>query len=406
MTPLDTSWPVILLGGGASTLAAARSLGAAGISIIASGQAGCRAMQSRYCRSARPVPSGADPKAFWRRMLIEERDEALEGSVILVGCDASLEFVERERQALRQRYLFEEFVPELRRAMLDKLETLKLARGLGVPTPNFWEVHSVDDVLALEGQITFPLMVKPLNSYPFMKDFGRKLFIVRESFAEAVEKVRFCHAAGHGVLLVEMIPGPDDLLSSYYTYRTLKGQLLYDYTKSIIRRWPVNRGGACFHQSKWLPETAELGRRLFDGLHWQGIGNVEFKRDTRDGKLKIIEVNGRLTAGHPLVTRSGAPIDLLIYRYLTGQPVPRLGAYRQDVRQWDAMRDFLAYRQLSKMGKLTFVGWLRSIFAQKVIHPFFDLRDLRPGLSEMWSNLTKAVARRPRSEKVGWHRAD
>ncbi|MXP41379.1 hypothetical protein GRI75_06955 [Altererythrobacter soli] len=406
MTALDTSRPVILLGGGASTLAAARSLGAAGVPIIASGQAGCRAMQSRYCREARPVPPGADPKAFWRRMLIEEPEEALEGSVIFVGCDASLEFVESEQQALRQRYVVEEFVPELRRAMLDKLETLKLARSLGVPTPNFWEVRSADDVLALEGQITFPVMVKPLNSYRFMKQFGRKLFIVRESFAEAVEKVRICQAAGHGVLLVEMIPGPDDLLSSYYTYRTPKGHLLYDYTKSVIRRWPVNRGGACFHQSAWLPETAELGRRLFDGLRWQGIGNVEFKRDMRDGKLKIIEVNGRLTAGHPLVTRSGAPIDLLIYRYLTGQPVPKLGAYRQDVRQWDAMRDFLAYRQLSRMGKLTFAGWLRSIFAQKVILPFFDLRDPRPGLSEMWSHVSKPIAKRMRGPEVGWQNAD
>jgi hypothetical protein len=101
-------------------------------------------------------------------------------------------------------------------------------------------------------------MVKPLHSYSFMEAFGRKLFIVRDSVQEVAEKVELCLSRGHSVMIVEMIPGPDDLLSSYYTYRTAQGRLLYDYTKSIIRRWPVNRGGACFHQSERLPETAEL----------------------------------------------------------------------------------------------------------------------------------------------------
>ena len=40
MRSLDTTRPVLLLGGGASTLAAARSLGGAGIPIYASGRSG------------------------------------------------------------------------------------------------------------------------------------------------------------------------------------------------------------------------------------------------------------------------------------------------------------------------------------------------------------------------------
>lgn len=391
MSALDTSRPVLLLGGGASTLAAVRSLGKAGITVLASGPSGCRAMHSRYCARALPVPPGTSAKAWWRRILIEEPLPEVAGALILVGCDESLEFVEENADALRQSYLVEEFVPELRRAMLDKLETLRLARAAGVPTPNFWAVNKPGDVLRIRDELRFPVMVKPLSSYTFMEEFGCKLFIVEDSIDEVVEKVELCTSRGHEVLVVEMIPGPDNLLSSYYTYRTPGGKLLYDYTKSIIRRWPVNRGGACFHQSEWLPETAEMGRRLFDGVGWQGIGNVEFKRDPRDGQFKIIEVNGRLTAGHPLVTQSGAAIDLAIYCHLTGQPVPTIGTYSQSLRQWDPVRDFMAYRQLRSRGELSFVGWLRSVFAQRLILPFFSFDDPRPGLSEGWGLLKRTI---------------
>jgi D-aspartate ligase len=391
MTAPDTSRPVLLLGGGASTLAAARSLGSAGIPVYVSGRAGCRAMRSRHCRLALPVPDNMEAPQYWETILISTPDPELAGCVIMVGCDESLEFVEAHEAELRKLYVVEEFLPDLRRAMLDKLDTLTLARQAGVPTPNFWAVDTAEDVVAIRSELRFPVMVKPLNSLTFMAEFGRKLFIVREDFAEVVEKVRLCRERGHQVMVVEMIPGPDSLLSSYYTYRTSDGTILYNYTKSVIRRWPVNRGGACFHQSEWLPETAEIGRRMFDGIGWQGIGNVEFKRDMRDGQLKIIEVNGRLTAGHPLVTRGGAPIDLIIYCHLTGQVLPRFDSYSQTLRLWDPLRDFMAFLQLRRTGELSFRGWLRSIFAQKIILPFFCVDDPRPGLAEFSGLLAKLV---------------
>ena len=396
MSKLDTSRPVLLLGGGASTLAAARSLGKVGIPVYASGSQGCRAMYSRYCKSAFPVPPGGGTKRWWHQILLDEPLPELAGAMILVGCDESLEFVEDNAEALRKHYLVEDFVPELRRAMLDKLETLRLARSVGVPTPNFWAVTKPEDVLAVKDELRFPVMVKPHNSYTFMEEFGCKLFIVEEGIEEVAAKVKLCTERGHKVMVVEMIPGPDNLLSSYYTYRTPEGKLLYDYTKSVIRRWPVNRGGACFHQSEWLPETAKMGRRLFDGIGWQGIGNVEFKRDPRDGQFKIIEVNGRLTAGHPLVTQSGAPIDLAIYCHLTGQEVPEIGDYSQSLRQWDPVRDFMAYRQLRSRGELSFIGWLRSLFAQRLILPFFSFDDPRPGLSEIRALLRRRLMPRRR----------
>ena len=391
MKRIDPSTPVVLLGGRENAVAVARNLGRLGVSITASGRAGCRAMNSKYCRKALPVPVGKSAHEHWSEILLSDRTLDLGGSVVFACCDESLEFVEGNRDALKARYIVEDFIPEQRRAMLDKQKTLALARQVDVPAPLFWPVQSDDDVRKIRDEIRFPVMVKPLNSSAFAEEFGRKLFIIREGFDEVVETVALCRSRGHEVMVVEMIDGPDDLLSSYYTYRTPDGEHLYTYTKSVIRRWPVNRGGTSFHQSEWLPETAEAGRNLLDGLDWQGIANVEFKRDLRDGQLKLIEVNARFTAAHRLVTEAGAPIDAMIYCHLTGQPGPTFELYSQRLRQWDPIRDFLAFRQLNKLGQLSFGNWLKSILAQKLTFPYFSLADPVPGLAEFFSIISSGL---------------
>lgn len=147
----------------------------------------------------------------------------------------------------------------------------------------------------------------------------------------------------------------------------------------------MNRGGACFHQSEWLPETADMGRRLFDGIGWQGVGNVEFKRDLRDGKLKIIEVNGRFTAAHRLITAAGAPIDLVVYCYLTGQMLPRFDSYSQSLRMWYPARDFLAFLQLRGRGEITFGEWLRSVLTSRFVLPNASITDPWPAVWALWA---------------------
>jgi predicted ATP-grasp superfamily ATP-dependent carboligase len=386
---LDTSTPVILLGGRENTLAVARNLGGIGVPVYVSGRGACRAMHSRYCRNAFPVPLGRTADAFWRDLLLTGPRPELSGAVLISNCDESMAFIAAHGSELAKHYRVEQFRLDLRTAMLDKLETLKLARAAGVPTPQFWEISAPADVLALRDQIRLPVMVKPLDSARFAEDFGRKLFIVEKSLEEVADKVAFCQNRGHPVMVAEMISGPDDLLSSYYTYRTPDGRFLYDYTKSIIRRWPVNRGGACYHQSQWLPETAEMGRRLFESIGWQGLGNVEFKHDSRDGELKIIEVNGRFTAAHRLVVEAGAPIDLAVYCHLTGQPAPRLEPYKQPLRMWYPHHDLLAFLELKRAGAITFRHWLRSLRGQRLVLPYFSWRDPVPGLE----NLIFAMAR-------------
>ena len=122
------------------------------------------------------------------------------------------------------------------------------------------------------------------------------------------------------VLLVELIPGLDDLLCSYYTYLDEAHQPLFHYTKRVIRRNPPGMGGGCYHVTDWIPELCDPSLRLIQEAGLRGLANVEFKRDPRDGQLKLIECNARFSASLCLSRRSGFDLARFVYNRVVGLP--------------------------------------------------------------------------------------
>ena len=376
---LDVSTPVILLGGKENSLSITRHLGKLGVTIRVSGPANCWALYSRYCAEALPIPKNIRLQDYWRTLLLGN-DGRLNGHIIWALSDDAIEFVNTNRDALKLRYTLDDTDAQLQAAFLDKMRTLQMAESIGIGAPRHWKIEGEDGLAEMRGQVMFPVMVKPIQSHKFTRVFGRKLFIIEDSFDELESSVRKAWDHGIEVFVAEMIPGPDSQLSSYYTYRTAEGRRLFDFTKSVIRRWPVNCGNACYHKTGWLPETADAGRRFFEGVGLRGLGNVEFKRDTRDGKLKIIEVNARFTAAQELVRRAGYPIDLMIYCHLTKQPVPEAKPVKGELRFWYPFRDFLGFIELWKRGELSLVGWIASIVTFRHVFPLASITDPWPML--------------------------
>jgi predicted ATP-grasp superfamily ATP-dependent carboligase len=74
----------------------------------------------------------------------------------------------------------------------------------------------------------------------------------------------------------------------------------------------------------------------FHQIQYRGLFGAEFKRDPRDGQLKLLEVNARSMGGNAISAACGANDILAAYRDVLGQEVsPRLtyksGLYFIDV---------------------------------------------------------------------------
>jgi D-aspartate ligase len=350
--------PAILLGGSVVALAAARSLGRAGVPVYTLGQASDPTRWSRHCRFV-DVGAGRASQERW----LEWLERGPHAGVVLPSNDDGLEFVAERRTVLDALgYVPIEADDVVLRGMLDKHVTYAWARNAGIATPRTVTVAQEADLAAAARELGFPCALKSVHSHRFAEHYGmtRKVLLARNEeelrggFAELSE-------LGISALATEIIPGADDQYCSYYSYLDERGQPLLHLTKRKLRQYPPHFGIGCFHVTDWNPEVAELGLRFFQGVGLRGLACVEFKRDSRDGTLKLIECNHRFTAATELLRAAGMDLPLFTYNRLLGRPTPPVDSYRRGLHLWHPLADaraFLAYR---RGGELTLGHWVSTL---------------------------------------------
>jgi len=394
--------PAILVGANMVTaMSIIRSLGKAGVDVRLLCRPGAVPSYSRYAR--RLPADGSGPQSdLWLRYLLGPEAESLRGAVLLACNDDALELLIDQRHVLAEKYLLDVCDPRAQRAMLDKLATYRTAAEAGVPTPRFWPAASAEDVEASRDEYTYPLMMKPLYAHQFKKVLEGKYLMARD-FEELMAAYRLVHEHGVEVVLLEVIPGPDDLLCSYYTYLDESGAPQFHFTKRVIRRYPEREGFGCYHITDWNPEVRDLGLRLFRHAGLKGVANVEFKRDPRDGRLKLIECNARFTAANGLLTASGIDLGAYVYRRLAGLPQPALdnGAYAKGLRLWYPLDDYLAFLDLRREGRLDLASWAKDVAHYQVL-PYFSWSDPLPSAMRLKLKLRTLAATNVRRVTRRW----
>jgi D-aspartate ligase len=370
--------PALIVGGDHGCLSIVRSLGAAGIPVYVVNHPQAEVRYSRFCKWIDLPESNAIGTEVWAEYLLGRESNHLRGAVLLAASDEAIELIAEHRQPLSEKFTLDLSNPDAQLCMLDKLCTYRAAQAAGVPTPKFWETNTREQIVKLEHELVFPLILKPVLGHKFSRKFIGH-YTVAYNLNELLSAFDTVCGAGIPTFLVEMIPGPDDKLCSYYTYLDENGNNLIDFTKRVIRRYPMNIGGATYHITDYVPDIQELALALFRQVGLRGVANVEFKLDERDGKLKLIECNARFTAADCLLVASGFNFPLFVYNRLTDRAHVGPSSHRVGMRLWNPVGDFVAYRQLNKMGLLTFRAWIRSIMHPQIF-PVFRWNDPLPAV--------------------------
>jgi predicted ATP-grasp superfamily ATP-dependent carboligase len=372
--------PALILGGAENALSISRSLSRYNVPVGVSTQASQGVRWSRFHENGYFSDPDVPIRDYWTDLLLESN--TAEGSIILTCSDDAVEFVASNHEVLKKHYILEENRPEIQLMLLDKQQTLVIAQKAGLDVP--W--HSTGCELSdpeIE-QASFPVLVKPIHSHLYVKVFHKKLCLVNNA-TELKKHLREVNEAGLQVMLCELIPGEDDLLCSYYTYIDKTGNCLFDFTKRVIRRTPKQFGAGCYHATEWLPDVAKVGRQFFTAIGYRGLANIEFKRDPRDGKLKVMESNPRFTAAHKLLIASGMDTARIVYDILSGAK-PRIpDSFIEGKRLWYPLDDFIEFLTRRKKGEMTFREWLTSVAGPQEL-PQFEWLDPLPAtvLTARW----------------------
>lgn len=391
ISAVNRSVPVVVLGGGIIAVSVARCLGVAGIPVWALGDARSDvAAHSRYCTSFVDLGSGEGVQERWLDWLCNgEIGEA----AIFPCCDDGLELVARRRSVLVEHsHLPIESNDDVLLAMLDKLKTYALAQEAGVEVPRHFALESVDqlDQALSESGVEFPCALKPLHSHLFARRYGadQKVLLARDR-AELLQACEGIAAHGLRTMVTEIVPGPEDTYCSLHVYLDEQGEPLAQVTKRKLRQNPVGFGMGTYHVTDWNEEVARVGLQFCRGVGLVGVANPEFKRDERDGRLKLIECNHRFTMSNELVRRAGVNLPLLAYHRLLGLPTGQPKPYRKGVYLWAPTQDMRAFLEGRRRGQLTLRRWLASLIHRQHL-ALFDRHDPWPALANWLKRLCRS----------------
>ena len=339
-------------------LAIVRDLGRVGVPVVALGcHRDATALLSRYCRAA----VCADPHHEEERFVagLVELGERLGGDAVLfAAADDFVHAIARHRERLAACYAVPMLDWPRMRRLADKRLQLELADEAGVDAPRTAVLCSPQDLEAAVADVPFPAVLKPAVPMALRRRTGQKAVRVArpQELAEAYRTARF---AGD-LLLQEVVPGPDDEVFIAGTYHDEAGRPLAVFTGRKLRQHPKGFGDTRAGESRRWPELEEVTLRLLAALPYHGISDVEFKRDARDGRLKLMEINAREGLWGPLARVAGVNLAAAAYRDAVGQPV---GDLRQTdgVRWVDMVHDAPDSLGEVARGELGAVAWLASL---------------------------------------------
>jgi D-aspartate ligase len=368
---------VVLQASGPNALGIIRSLARAGVPVIACDHdPHAMGLRSRYARAHLTADPLAEPERFVADLAALGRTLPARG-VLFATHDEALSALGPREERLAE-WFHRPWSPwPVMSRVLDKAAQHAAARAIGFPVPATVEPRDEGDLAAIALELRFPVVLKPRNAPEFRRRFRRQVLEV--SRPEALPAA-WAAAAPYGPQASEVIPGGDERIWSLGSYRDAAGRPLASFTGRKLRQWPPRFGTGRVAEAQWDPALAARGHRLLDALGYHGISQLETKRDPRDGRDYLIEVNARSWLWVGLATAVGVNLPYAAYLDAVGRPRALPDGHRGDVRWALLTRHLAASPGEIRRGEWTTAELLRSL-RPPLVDGVLDLRDPRPALA-------------------------
>ncbi len=286
-------------------LAAIRSLGRAGIRVLAvDHRPSALGFRSKYAeRFLCPDPFEDEPR-FVNFM------RALGEVVVFPTHDDSLNAIARYADDLDVLTPFPSW--DVLERVQSKRAQLEEAQAAGVDIPETRFPNSAGEARELD----FPVIVKPEHPVEFKRRYRRQAFRC-ESVAELEDA--YAKTEEFGPIVQEFVAGGDDTLYTVGSYVSRDGRVLGVFCGRKLRQTPRGIGTCRVGEAVWEQEAVDAALRLLNEFGYHGVSQVEFKHDAGDGRFKLMEINARLWQWHGLATACGVDLPRIAYVDLVGE---------------------------------------------------------------------------------------
>lgn len=311
-----------------SALAITRSLGKRGCRVVVTAKTTrSLASSSRFCDQGSSVPDPLRDGAGYVAAICDLAEK--EGiNIIIPTTEQSIYQINPARQLLRPDTLLACPPEDQMKEISDKYSLFQRAGNLEVPIPKTLFLKGAADLPEIISEVDFfPVVIKP--SLSIIKK-GEECITTAVKYASSEEELKKIYGTHEFLqypsMIQEKINGSGTGLFTLYD----GDRHLALFSHRRLREKPPSGGVSVVSESIPLDEKmVESAGRLLSAVKWKGVAMVEYKRDERDGKAKLMEINGRFWGSLQLAIACGVDFPGLVIDYLQGRiPLHPLRNYR------------------------------------------------------------------------------
>ena len=341
---------VIILGNDhTNTLGLTQTLGREGYYVIACvwGEKRDLVKSSKYCRKLYPAHS---PQDCIEELLAlpQEKDK----TPIIAGCDDAALILERNKDKLADRYLFEftkgDFSIE---QLLEKDLQVRLATEAGFNVPRSW---LTENLAVIPKDIEYPCLIKPLVSSKGAKSDIR---ICRDEAAFRQNLGSLKHTTK--VIIQQYIERDYEI--SILGCGLRKDGVVVPCVENKLTLYPKYTGLECLADMQPLKDKKIIAciQNLIKKTGYVGVFSVEMMHCKTDGKFYFTEINLRNDGANSFVCKYGVNLPLMHIHDLKGR-LTQDGLTTKETKPGYYIWDFHHFMSLLHRD-ISLSAWIREI---------------------------------------------
>jgi len=309
---------VVITGGDFQGLGVLRTLAEKNIPIIVLDSEHCISKYSRFKKKYIKSPHPSESETYLNFLVNLAKREKIQGWVIFPNSDEAVYVLSKYKDVLKEFYRIPTPNWEVTQNVYNKEKTYQIAEKYGIPIPRTYYPESLSELLELNLQ--FPVVIKPSIRSHFYNKTQIKAFRInsKDELIKTYEWV--CSIIDPSEVLVQdFIPGGPKNLYSFCPFFK-DGKVIISIMGRRTRQHPMDFGHASTYvELVNVPEIRSIGERFLRLIDFYGIAEVEFMRDPRDEKYKLLEVNPRVWGWHTLAIGAGVDFPYLLYQDMIGE---------------------------------------------------------------------------------------
>lgn len=244
----------------------------------------------------------------------------------------------------------------------NKYKTFKFAEQLDIPIPKTIFIDSHNDIPLIIEEMKYPCVIKKTNFYEGGVKYCNNKDELKKNLDLILERKT---SGGSFPIIQEYVEGPGT--GFYGIFKD--GECINYFMHERIHEFPVTGGASTFAKSIYDDELKQLGTKMLEKLRWNGVAMIEFKKDRKDNKCKLMEINPKFWGSLELSYAAGLNFPYLNYLIAMGKPLPPTASYKRDTYfRWIIPDDFIWRKFASREQKYAFKKMKKEIKIQNNLH--------------------------------------